>query len=120
MLTEQSRGFHYLGEIGPIVLGRWGSMPAGDHDLDVPWVSEMPGWPQQNTMLARRLTNGGVMIRPRFVPGVPFNPNLFIQPSATSPSGVEYKLNGKILTAQSPVEDLFLAMELTETLWVNS
>jgi hypothetical protein len=94
-------------------------MPAGDHVIDMPLVSELPGWPQHNTMLAHRLADGGVMIRPHGEPGIPRRPTLVVQPTADA-SRVRYTLNDRVLDMQSPLADLYLAMELVEMLHASS
>ncbi|MDB5877842.1 MAG: hypothetical protein JWQ41_1256 [Variovorax sp.] len=116
VLMQEARYFSYLNDTGHARLQAWAAVPQGNHVIDVSRVSELPGWPLHNTMLASRMTNGGVVIRPPYVAGLGYAPSLIVQPSAANAAGIEFKLNGKLLTEQSPMEDIGLAINLVELL----
>lgn len=115
-VEARTRSFRYLNASGRIKLDTWANRVPGHNVMNAPEVSELTGGQLHNTMLATRMPNGGVEIRPTFIAAYGLTPNLLVQRSDDNSAGIEFKLNGRLITDHSPIEDIRLAINLVELL----
>lgn len=112
----RARAFDNLNSTGSIRLDAWATRVPANHVMNAPEVSELTGGQFHNAMLATRMPNGGVEIRPTLIAAYGLTPNLLVQRSDENSAGVEFKLNGRLLTDHSPMADIRLAINLVELL----
>ncbi len=113
---DRARALNVLNSTGRTKLDIWATRVPGHNVVYAPDVSELPGGLIPNSMIATRTPSGAVDIRPPIFAAHSCAPIMVLRRSTQNPAGVEFELNGKLLTAQSPMEDLRLAINLVELL----
>ncbi|MGJ7581967.1 hypothetical protein ACSFA3_17425 [Variovorax sp. RHLX14] len=108
--------FDHLNTTGRAKLDAWATRVPGVSLMNAPNVSELPGGPFPDTMIAIRMPDGSVSIRPSYLGAFGVAPSMVVQRSHANSADVEFELNGKLLTKHSPVEDIRLAINLVELL----